>query len=148
MSKKTITVDLESYAQPCVLGNVTGGIHPDQMMVYSAGRQTGKSMINKAWAKMQLNSAYGKFGTNLCNEIMLPISFDKSKPKYKFSRAKWHIAYLAVFSDEFDDCLAWCTEHFGPRAKHSDAWSRWIVGFGEIYFRDEQDYMLYQLRWA
>ena len=96
MKNKTITIDLESYAQPCVLGSFTSGIRPGEMMVYSAGRQTGKSM----YMQMLKNRIYD---TNLCKEIMLPISFDKSKPKYQFSRAKWHIADLKVFSDDFDD---------------------------------------------
>ena len=35
------------YLQMEILKNVTGGIHPGEMMVISAGRQTGKSYYNQ-----------------------------------------------------------------------------------------------------
>jgi hypothetical protein len=143
MKTKTITVDLEAYSQPCVLGTTTGGIHPGEMMVITAGRRTGKSMYMQT-----LNNRI--YNTNRCKEIMLPISYDK--PKYKFSRAKWYTAEindnsLWRMSKEYNNVIEWCTEQFGPHPKNKDAWSRWWVGLGYIRFRDEKDYMLYQLKW-
>ena len=118
-----------------------GGIKTGQMVVYSGGRRTGKSMITMD----TLKSLY--YQNNLCKEILLPES------KYKFSRAKWHTAEIhsnAIwrFSDEYNQIIEWCTEHFGPHPKKHDAWSRWYVGLGYINFRDEADYALYMLRWA
>lgn len=102
--------------------------------------------------------------TNLCQEIVTPpytMTIPKSrheqpKPKYKFSR-QWYEVVVplscfdynlnpGVFKD--DSRLLWCAEQFGPQPDHPDAWSRWYVQGLTIRFRDQQDYMLYLLRWA
>lgn len=127
-----------------------------------------------SYINRDINSMYPRqiFNTNLCKEIMLTgqqiISRDlgffedqfltnvmqkRKKPEYKFSRAKWHTAQLHgnatwVFSDEYNQVIVWCTEQFGAHPVKQDAWSRWYVGLGYINFRDEADYILYQLRWA
>jgi hypothetical protein len=136
MKKKTITVDLESYSQPCVLGSVSSGIHPGQLSVYMAGRQTGKSLY----------SQYAIMDINLCKEIILPM-FAMKAPKYKFSRANWYQAEFDV--DHYEEVEEWCEQHFGPHDQQPNAWSRWWHKFEEsILFRDEQDYILFTLRWA
>ena len=84
--------------------------------------------------------------TNLCQEMVM------TKPKYQFSRAKWYTADVGrgvwKLSQEYNEIIEWCTEHFGPHPKRHDAWSRWWVGIGAIYFRDEKDYHWYVLRWG
>jgi hypothetical protein len=88
--------------------------------------------------------------TNLCKEIMFP---EPSTPKYKFSRAKWYTAELNGkftwrFSDEYNELIEWCNETFGPHPTKQDAWSRWYVGLGCINFRDEQDLVMFKLKWS
>ena len=92
-------------------------------------------------------------GTNLCKEIVLPMTATYSPyVKYKFSRAKWHTADLGSgvwrLSREYNAIIKWCTEQFGAHPKHQDAWSRWWVGIGCINFRDEKDYLMFLLRWG
>lgn len=86
---------------------------------------------------------------NLCKEIMFP---EPSTSKYKFSRAKWHTAEIGDgywrLGREYNEIIAWCNETFGLHPKKPDAWSRWWVGIGQIYFRDEQDLVLYKLKWS
>lgn len=138
---------LERKWQMDILKNLSGGIPAGTMNVFSAGRQTGKSMLNTYTMKVFKNRYYD---TNLCKEIMLPMH---PEPKYKFSRAKWHTAEMPGyatwrFSDEYNNIIAWCNDTFGPHPKKPDAWTRWYVGLGEIHFRDEQDLVMYKLRWS
>ena len=137
MTKRTITVDLESWT-PSPLSNTTGGIHPGQTLMYSAGRQTGKSY----YQKMMLNAMYN--GTNLDTDFIFK---NTNEPKYKFSRAKWYEAeYDWVHYGEVND---WCKQHFGPHDIHPDAWSRWNHKYeGKILFRDEKDCVFFMLRWS
>jgi hypothetical protein len=160
MRNKTITVDLESWSSsPTVLGNTTNGIYPLQPyqqalwdrlsqggfkqgqmpLYYSAVQHTGKSL----YQKMVLNKLYG---TNLCNEILLPM---KPAPKYKFSRAKWYEVHLFSKSwDPVQERLDWCEQQFGPQPKKADAWTRWYTSFTTLRFRDQEDYMMFVLRWG
>lgn len=128
-------IDLESF---------TGGFKHGEMAIVASGTQPGKSHF---YQKMLLESIYN---TNLCKEIMFP---EPSESKYKFSRAKWYTAEIPGnatwrFSDEYNQIIEWCTEHFGPHPAKQDAWSRWYVGLGYINFRDEKDYVLFVLRWS
>jgi hypothetical protein len=148
MRNKTITVDLESWSSsPTVLGNTTGGIYPlqpyqqalwdklSQMPLYSAGRGTGKSMLNAYYGKI--------FSTNLCNEIMLPM---KPASKYRFSRAKW---YEAKVPKDQQAAFAWCVKQFGPEPTITDAWTRWYFNVDRTFrFRDAKDYEWFLLRWS
>lgn len=117
-----------------------GGFKPGEMVIISTPRQTVKSLY------------YGTiYNTNLCKEILLPMN---PEPKHKFSRAKWfeaprpgHAAWN-TFSNEYHDILNWCVGNFGPHPKKPDAWSRWYMGIETVNFRDEADYILYQLRWS
>ncbi len=110
--------------------------------------------------------------TNLCEEILTTaqpcvlseISFDYgsyyapyipkiTKPKYRFSRAKWHTVSINDgimwrLSAEYIGMVEWCAEHFGDHPARPDAWSRWWVGSSVINFRDENDRLLFLLRWS
>ena len=138
MRNNTITVDLETTSL-CTLGGVSAGIRPGEMLVYSAGRQTGKSMLTMS----VLKSRY--YNTNLCKEIVLPMF--STKPKYQFSRAKW---YEGKFDwRKYDEVHYWCEQNFGKHDKRPDAWSRWNHLYEDmILFRDEQDYIMFVLRWS
>jgi len=153
MKNKTITVDLEAWdaLTPTALSNTTGGIHPEQMMIFSGGRQTGKSMISSYYYSISKQRSISVMGSNLCKEIFLPM-YPATKPKYKFSRAHWYSAELPGhatwrLSDEYNSIFDWCTEQFGPHPTKQDAWSRWWVGLGVINFRDEKDFVFYKLKW-
>lgn len=153
MSKhKTVVFDIETINAMVnadqkwhmeILKNLSGGIHAGTINVFSAGRQTGKSYYNMKVLKNRI------YDTNLCKEIMLPMHLE---PKYKFSRAKWYTADIGMggwrLGREYNDIIAWCTDTFGAHPKKQDAWSRWWVGIGQIYFRDEQDLVLYKLKWT
>jgi hypothetical protein len=148
MRNKTITVDLESWSSPTVLGNTTGGIYPYQQalydklsqggfkrgqmpLYYSAVQHTGKSTLN-TW-----------FQNNLCNEILLPM---KPASKYRFSRAKW---YEAKLPRDQQAAFAWCVKQFGPEPTITDAWTRWYFNVDRTFrFRDAKDYEWFILRWG
>lgn len=119
-----------------MLMNVTGGIAPGQMMIYSSKSRAGKSMLNQYYGKLS--------DSNLCEEILLPMN---PEPKYKFSRAKWYEAEYDWI--HYGEVCEWCTQQFGPHPKQQDAWSRWDHRYeGRIYFRDAKDYEWFVLRWS
>lgn len=135
-------LNLQPY-QAQLLRLLEGGFKAGQMATISAGRQTGKSY----YYKLLKNRIYDN---NLCKEIIMPSA---PETKYKFSRAKWYSAELNAnatwrFSDEYNQIIEWCKDTFGPHPVKPDAWSRWYVGLGYINFRDERDFVLYQLKWA
>ena len=71
----------------------------------------------------------------------------KPQSKYKFSRAKWYEADHRY--EDYEEVIAWCTEHFGPRPRYPDAWTRWAdIHIDKIRFRDEKDYAWFVLRWS
>jgi hypothetical protein len=160
-----------------MIRNTTGGIHPyqqalynklnqgdskqGQMTLYSAGRQTGKSMLNAYYGKLI-------YSNNFCKEITLTgqeylqlvemkiafadlttnrINQRKKVKQYNFSRANW---YQAEFnSKDYNEVGTWCEQHFGTHPTNPDAWSRWWHKFhNSILFRDEKDYVLFMLRWS
>ena len=68
---------------------------------------------------------------------------------------KWHIASVSAPVMRHDainghvyqgwtPCIEWCKEQFGNNA--IDGWR--FVGEGVFEFREEQNYMLFLLRWA
>jgi hypothetical protein len=117
-----------------------GGFKQGQMTLYSAGRQTGKSMLNSLYGSTGIKSLYYN---NLCNEIMLPM---KPASKYRFSRAKW---YEAKVSRDQQAAFAWCVKQFGPEPKNTDAWTRWYFNVDRTFrFRDAKDYEWFILRWT
>ena len=120
-----------------IFRNVTEGISPKEMMIFSGGRQTGKSLYYTAL----MNRIYD---TNLCKEILLPMY---PELKYKFSRANW---YVAEFDwEDYDEVDKWCEQHFGPHPSNPDAWSRWHHTYSDkIHFAYEKDYVLFTLRWS
>lgn len=111
----------------------TGGFKHSEMFIISAGRRTGKSLLNYYYSNLRNN--------NLCKEIMFP------KLKYKFSRSNWYVADFNWIHQA--DVVEWCTQQFGPHPKNPDAWSRWCHHYQErIHFRDEKDYAWFILRWT
>lgn len=134
---KNSTEGIHAYQQ-ALLDKVSGGFQAGEMMLYSAGRNTGKSHF---YQKMLLESIYN---TNLCREILLPT---KPEPKYKFSRARW---YVAEFDwRDYDQVDQWCAEQFGPQPDRPDAWTRWYHNhIHKIHFRDEKDYAWFCMRWG
>lgn len=138
---KNATEGIYPFQQALYQKALSGGFKPSEMVLYSAGRQTGKSMY------------YSKMFKNLCNEIILPgypktsASLNRLMPKYQFSRANWYVA-------EFDwvhhaEVLEWCTKQFGPHPQRPDAWSRWQNKYSErIHFAYEKDYEWFLLRWG
>ena len=148
MSKKqTIVFDIETMESitktamqyQVNLVNSIAGYKPGEMVLFSAGRQTGKSMFMKV-----LKNRY--YDTNLCKEIMLPMH---PEPKYKFSRSSWFTVPLGRMDwKKTTACIEWCEETFGPQPKNPDAWSRWQIKYSSIYFRDSKDYEWFMLRWS
>jgi len=60
MRNKTITVDIETW-----IPGVLGGIHPGEMTLYTAGRQTGKSTYSqyvKQWHNI-MSTTYNSLAT-------------------------------------------------------------------------------------
>ena len=85
--------------------------------------------------------------TGSVGEIFTMRASYKPQSKYKFSRAKWY--YADHRYEDYDAIIAWCTEQFGPRPKHPDAWTRWVdEHIDRIRFRDEKDYAWFMLRWS
>lgn len=78
----------------------------------------------------------------------IPMFFNTKRSKYKFSRNNW---YRARYNwKDHSDVSAWCVEQFGQQPKYPDAWSRWQTDtwLSRILFRDEEDYVLFTLRWG
>ena len=132
---KNTTEGLYPY-QKSLYDKFSAGFKLGEMIVFSGGRQTGKSMLNQYYGKL--------WNDNLCKEIFLPM---KPKSKYKFSRSNWYVADFAWIHQA--EVVEWCTEQFGPHPKNPDAWSRWCHHYQErIHFRDEKDYAWFMLRWS
>ena len=70
-----------------------------------------------------------------------------TKINLSFSRNNWYIADLWNTGADIDAINKWCTEQFGDKGKPT-GWSRWINNNNSLFrFRDEQDYVLFLLRW-
>ena len=110
-----VTEGIQPYQQALWDKLSQGGFNQGQMTLYTAGRRTGKSMLNAYYGSTGVKSLYY---SNLCNEILLSM---KPAPKYKFSRAKW---YEAKLPRDQQAAFTWCTEQFGPEPTNTDAWTR------------------------
>ena len=73
-------------------------------------------------------------------------NIEKFHKKYKFSRAKWYYCSFK-FADDLK-CHRWCTEHFGPLSNGGDAWMRWRLEACRARFLNEDDAIMFKLRWA
>ncbi len=70
----------------------------------------------------------------------------KSNSKYKFSR-NWYQANFDL--KDYDAVDIWCEQQFGTHPARPDSWSRWWHKFEDsILFRDQEDYMMFVLRWG
>jgi hypothetical protein len=113
--------------------------------------------IDNLSRKIALNSTYGLMGlansivgvqpmTGPVGEIFTMKASYKPQSKYKFSR-NWYIADIS--EADYHNVRAWCTEHFGPEDKFPNSWSRWQHRYEhQIFLRDEQDYILFVLKWG
>ena len=67
-----------------------------------------------------------------------------------FSNPGWFETELDFKTENWNDRLKWCSEHFGRvgPGDRLDRKYRWAQQFNKIYFRDEKDYAWFLLRWA
>lgn len=72
-------------------------------------------------------------------------NIEKFHKKYKFSRAKWY--YCEFNPTNNGQISAWCTEHFGPLSVGGDAWMRWKKEGFRVRFLNEDDAIMFKLRW-
>jgi hypothetical protein len=70
----------------------------------------------------------------------------KFHKKYKFSRAKWY--YCKCKFIDGAKAYDWCREHFGPISKGGDAWMRWKLEINQFRFLNEDDAIMFKLRWG
>lgn len=69
-----------------------------------------------------------------------------TNPRRQFSR-QWHES--SCQNQDYEAVQQWCTENFGPQPKCPDAWCRWYRYRRRAWrFRDQEDYVLFRLRWA
>lgn len=130
-----------SFQQALYQKVIAGGFKSSEMVLYSAGRQTGKSMLNSLYGKIA-----GVQPMNWNDGIFKMKKWVPPKPKYKFSRAKW---YEAKLPRDGQGAFNWCVKNFGPEPTNPDAWSRWYFNVERTFrFRDEKDYVFFMLRWS
>ena len=104
-------------------------------------------MIRKLYPALIAREICGVQPMSADTGIIFKPGYRPNPPKYKFSRAKWHMAKFNW--DNFEEVYKWCTQQFGPHPNKPDAWSRWKVNYGaEIQLRDEKDYIMFVLRWS
>ena len=72
-------------------------------------------------------------------------NIEKFHKKYRFSRAKWF--YCSYKFTDGQKCHQWCVEHFGPLSHGGDAWMRWKLVSNQFRFLNEDDAILFKLRW-
>ena len=116
--------------------------------VTATGRQILMPLIRQVYPQLLAQSILGvQPMTDSVAEIFTMKASYKQQPKYQFSRARWYDADHHY--DDYDAVIAWCTEHFGPRPRRPDAWTRWYdIHIDRIRFRDEKDYNWFVLRWG
>jgi hypothetical protein len=116
--------------------------------VTATAQQILMPMIRQVYPALIAQSILGvQPMTGSVGEIFTMKARYKQQPKYQFSRARWYDADHHY--DDYDAVIAWCTEHFGPRPRHPDAWTRWCdIHIDRIRFRDEKDYNWFVLRWG
>lgn len=87
------------------------------------------------------SSAAGSF--SLETEIPYP-----ENPRRQFSR-KWFSAKSRGEILALDQVQSWCVDTFGPQPVCPDAWCRWYHYSTRTWrFRDEEDYVLFSLKWS
>ena len=77
--------------------------------------------------------------------IRYDFTITKFHKKYKFSRAKWY--YCKYKFTDGNEIYEWCKEHFGPLSKGGDAWMRWKIESNQFRFLNEDDAIMFKLRW-
>jgi hypothetical protein len=88
----------------------------------------------------------GPTGEIFTMRTMYDLDSIKFRKKYKFSRAKWYMMDFDI--KYYIEVKEWCAEQFGKHDRCPDAWSRWWHRYeSTIYFRDEDDAIMFKLRW-
>lgn len=129
------------------LNQITGGIKYGELAVFMAGRQTGKSYLQK----ILKNSFYGTVGNQFAHIKPPPpeLHFDEGRvhgSRYYTVRPVWY---------DWPELETWCRETFG---EPGDVWPnedftwpecpRWIMNNGKFWFRNERDRSWFIMRWT
>lgn len=69
----------------------------------------------------------------------------KFHKRYKFSRAKWHYCHFG--HGQFSRVYQWCTDNFGEESRGGDAWMRWKAEGDKVRFLNEDDAIMFKLKW-
>ena len=111
--------------------DLINGFKPSEMVVISAGRQTGKSQLMKLWREV----------------------YYKDMPALTLKEGTvYDQPYYAVecYGYNWDDLHDWCVESFGPL--HPDGvWKpdqRWYENNSAFWFRETKDRDWFVMRWS
>lgn len=129
------------YQEALITAIQNGGFKRGEMMIMSAGRQTGKSMLNAAYSRLW-NDIYQQPVTDLI----------LSEGTVYGSR------YYCVqpVGGSWKDMELWSTETFGAGNVHSiwgeerapEPAQRWYMNNRKFWFRTEKDRNWFILRWS
>lgn len=110
---------------------MSGDITKGELMVMTAGRQTGKSQLMKLWQQI----------------------YFQEMPKLTLREGTvYGEEYYAVdcLGYIWDDLHDWCVESFGPTSKEG-VWKphcRWYENNGAFWFREQKDRDWFVMRWS
>lgn len=114
--------------------DLINGFKPGEMVVMSAGRQTGKSQMAE-YMKMFYQMYYQEVPSLELSDGKV---FDQPYYTVQPKGIPWY------------EMEPWCRETFGPTPEFG-AWepnARWYMNAERFWFRDEKDRMLFVLRWS
>lgn len=116
-----------------IINKLTGWA-PGEMVVWSAGRQTGKSQM----------AEYMKMFYQMYYQEVPSLELDEGKV---FGQPYYTVKPKGIPWYEMEP---WCRETFGPTPEFG-VWepnARWYMNAEQFWFRDEKDRMLFVLRWS
>jgi hypothetical protein len=115
-----------------------GGVGIGEMMIMSAGRQTGKSY----WTNHAINRLMKDLMNRPVEELVLA--------ERLYRTAKFYT--VEPVGGNWMDMEVWCLKTFGPS---DDVWDfktvnvgRWYKNDRKFWFRNERDRTLFILRWS
>lgn len=96
----SMTYELKPYQQALIDKMQTGGFKPGELAIFSAGRQTGKSMLNQMYGSMTVQIRKTKFVINAKAEVdgatWYTVSCNKEISAWLRDQSKeWHYETLA-----------------------------------------------------
>lgn len=116
------------------------GIKRGEMMIYSAGRQTGKSY----YAQYTIDRLMRDLNSQPITDLVL------SEGTVYGSR--YHC--VEPVGGSWIEMQEWCLNQFGDSGKHiwgaketPEPQQRWYMNNRKFWFRDEQDRLMFVLRW-